>query len=51
MYVTVNLGDKERFNKEQIGFKELCTDYQPFYSNNLLLCKSKCSNLVLLLCF
>ena len=34
---TVKLGDKERFDKEQIGFKELFTDYQPFYTINLLL--------------
>ena len=31
---TVNLGDKE-----QIGVKELFTDYQPFYTINLLLDK------------
>ena len=29
---TVKLGDKERFDKEQIGVKELFTDYQLFYS-------------------
>ena len=34
---TVKLGDKERFDKEQIGVKELFTDYQPFYNINLLL--------------
>ena len=36
---TVQLGDKERFDKEQIGVKELFTDYQPFYTINLLLDK------------
>ena len=36
---TVKLGDKERFDKEQIGVKELFTDYQPFYTINLLLDK------------
>ena len=39
--ITVKLGDKERFDKEQIF-----TDYQPFYTINLLL--DKCSNVVLL---
>ena len=29
--ITVKLGDKERFDKEQIGVKELFTDYQPFF--------------------
>ena len=33
------LGDKERFDKEQIGVKELFMDYQPFYTINLLLDK------------
>ena len=33
---TVKLGDKERFDKEQIGVKELFTDYQPFYTINQL---------------
>ena len=28
---TVKLDDKECFDKEQIGVKELFTDYQPFY--------------------
>ena len=28
---TVKLGDRERFDKEQIGVKELFTDYHPFY--------------------
>ena len=28
---TVKLGDKERFEKEQIGVKELFTDYQPYF--------------------
>ena len=32
----VKLGIKERLNKEQTGFKELFTDYQPFYTINLL---------------
>ena len=29
---TVKLVNKERFDKEQIGTKELFTDYQPFYT-------------------
>ena len=33
------LGDKERFDKEQIGVKELFTDYQTFYTIKLLLDK------------
>ena len=37
--VTVKLGNKERFDKEQIGIKELFMDYQPFYTINLLLDK------------
>ena len=36
---TVKLGIKELLNKEQIGFKELFTDYQLFYTTNLLLNK------------
>ena len=36
---TVKLDDKERFDKEQIGVKELFTDYQPFYTINQLLDK------------
>ena len=36
---TVKLGIKELLNKEQTGFKELFTDYQPFYTKNLLLNK------------
>ena len=36
---TVKFGDKERFDKEQIGVKELFTDYQLFYTINLLLDK------------
>ena len=32
---TVKLGIKELLNKEQIGFKELFTDYQLFYIINL----------------
>jgi hypothetical protein len=36
---TVKLGDKERFDKEQIGVKELFMDYQPFYTIDLLLDK------------
>ena len=40
MYVcTVKLGDKERFDKEPIGAKELVMDYQPFYAINQLLDK------------
>ena len=47
---TVKLGNKELLNKEQTGFKELFTDYQPFYTVNLLLNKElwqprKCQNL------
>ena len=38
-YDTVKLGNKERFDKEQIGIKELFMDYQPFYTINLLLDK------------
>ena len=37
--ITVKLGIKELLNKEQIGFKELFTDYQLFYDINLLLNK------------
>ena len=36
---TVKLGSKERFDKEQIGIKELFMGYQPFYTINLLLDK------------
>jgi hypothetical protein len=36
---TVKLGDKERFDKEQIGVKELFMDDQPFYTINQLLDK------------
>ena len=36
---TVKLGNKERFDKEQIGIKELFMDYQPFHTINLLLDK------------
>mgnify|MGYP001210378668 CR=1 FL=1 len=36
---TVKLGIKELLNKEQIGFKKLFTDYQLFYTINLLLNK------------
>ena len=36
---TVKLCNKERFDKEQIGIKELIMDYQPFYTRNLLLDK------------
>ena len=36
---TVKLDIKELLNKEQIGFKELYTDYQLFYTMNLLLNK------------
>ena len=32
---TVKLGNKERFDKEQIGIKELFVDYQPFYKSNV----------------
>ena len=37
VHTTVKLGNKERFDKEQIGIKELFMDYQPFYTINLLL--------------
>ena len=37
--ITVKLDNKEHFDKEQIGVKELFTDYQPFYTINLLLDK------------
>ena len=36
---TVKLDFKELLNKEQIEFKELFTDYQLFYTINLLLNK------------
>ena len=36
---TVKLDNKERFDKEQIGIKELFMDYQPFYTINILLDK------------
>ena len=36
---TVELRNKERFDKEQIGIKELFMDYKPFYTINLLLDK------------
>ena len=36
---TVKLGDKERFDKKEIGVKKLFTDYQPYYTINLLLDK------------
>ena len=36
-FCTVKLSNKERFDKEQIGIKELFVDYQPFYTKNLLL--------------
>ena len=36
---TVKLGDKERFDEEQIGVKELFMDYKLFYTINLLLNK------------
>ena len=38
-YGTVKLGNKECFDKEEIGIKELFMDYQPFYTINLLLDK------------
>ena len=34
--ITVKLGIKELLNKEQISFKELFSDYQPFYTINPL---------------
>jgi hypothetical protein len=36
---TIKLGNKERFDKEQIGIKELFLDYQPFDTINILLDK------------
>ena len=36
---TVKFGIKELLNKEQIGFKELFTNYQFFYTINLQLNK------------
>ena len=36
---TVKLGDKERYDKVQIGVQELFMNYQPFYIINLLLDK------------
>ena len=36
---TVKLDFKELLNKEQIEFKELFTDYQLFYTINLLINK------------
>ena len=36
---TVKLGDKEHFDKEQLGVKELFTVHQPFHIINLLLDK------------
>ena len=36
---TVKLGFKELLSKEQIGVKELFTDYQLFYTIHLLLNK------------
>ena len=38
-FSTVKLDFKELLNKEQIDFKELFTDYQLFYTINLLLNK------------
>ena len=37
--MVVKLGIKELLNKDQTAFKELFTDYQPFYTINLLLDK------------
>ena len=39
VHTTVKLDFKELLNKEQIDFKELFTDYQLFYTINLLLNK------------
>ena len=39
IFDTVKLGIKELLNKGQIGFKELFTDHQLFYTINLLLNK------------
>ena len=38
---TVKLDFKELLNKEQIDFKELFTDYQLFYTINLILLNKK----------
>ena len=48
----VKLDIKELLHKEKTGFKELFTDYQPFYAINILLNKElwssrKCQNLSL----
>ena len=37
--ILIIIGIKELLKKEQIGFKELFSDYQPFYTINLLLNK------------
>ena len=39
LHSTVKLGIKELLNKEPIGFKELFSDYQSFYTIHLLLNK------------
>ena len=36
---TVKFGNKECFDKEKIGIKEIIMDYHPFYTINLLLDK------------
>jgi hypothetical protein len=48
---TVKLDIKELLNKEQIGFKELFTDYQPFYTINLLLNKELLKIICSLTCY
>ena len=36
LLTTVKRGDKEQLDKDQLGVKELFTDYQPFHIINLL---------------
>ena len=43
--ITFRLGDKEPLDKEQLGVKELFTDYQPSHIINLLLDKELFANI------
>ena len=45
LLTTVKLGDKEPLDKEQLGVKELFTDYQPSHIINLLLDKELFANI------
>ena len=36
LLTAVKLGDKEQLDKEQLGVKELFTDYQPLHFKELL---------------